>query len=158
MAQQCSHCCSCIFYQLLNITTPVITDFMCASVLQNVGSVRQLLYDFPWTNVGKLVFVVSLMHHHNFSYSTHFSSKVQFVSFTHSSDDETQSIPLAYGDVFESLALAQGRGNFYARLLFSTLLFYLNPASPLELIRDLGRLSLHMHTHTDTVYYIHIFM
>ncbi|KAF3845240.1 hypothetical protein F7725_008403 [Dissostichus mawsoni] len=24
---------------------------------KNVGSVRQLLYDFPWTNVGKLVFV-----------------------------------------------------------------------------------------------------
>lgn len=33
-------------------------------VLQNVGSVRQLLYDFPWTNVGKLVFVVSQRHHH----------------------------------------------------------------------------------------------
>ena len=28
-------------------------------LFQNVGSVRQLLYDFPWTNVGKLVFVVS---------------------------------------------------------------------------------------------------
>lgn len=27
---------------------------------QNVGTVRQLLYDFPWTNVGKLVFVVSI--------------------------------------------------------------------------------------------------
>uniref|UniRef100_A0A8C9Z6Q7 FERM domain-containing protein 6 n=1 Tax=Sander lucioperca TaxID=283035 RepID=A0A8C9Z6Q7_SANLU len=26
-------------------------------IFQNVGSVRQLLYDFPWTNVGKLVFV-----------------------------------------------------------------------------------------------------
>ncbi|KAA0718203.1 FERM domain-containing protein 6 [Triplophysa tibetana] len=26
-------------------------------VFQNVGTVRQLLYDFPWTNVGKLVFV-----------------------------------------------------------------------------------------------------
>jgi len=25
-----------------------------------VGTVRQLLYDFPWTNVGKLVFVVSI--------------------------------------------------------------------------------------------------
>lgn len=28
--------------------------------VQNVGTVRQLLYDFPWTNVGKLVFVVSI--------------------------------------------------------------------------------------------------
>ncbi|KAG7272758.1 hypothetical protein CRUP_031082 [Coryphaenoides rupestris] len=27
-------------------------------IFQNVGSVRQLLYDFPWTNVGKLVFVL----------------------------------------------------------------------------------------------------
>ncbi|CAM4725853.1 unnamed protein product [Leuciscus chuanchicus] len=26
-------------------------------IFQNVGTVRQLLYDFPWTNVGKLVFV-----------------------------------------------------------------------------------------------------
>uniref|UniRef100_A0A8C6MK11 FERM domain-containing protein 6 n=1 Tax=Nothobranchius furzeri TaxID=105023 RepID=A0A8C6MK11_NOTFU len=26
-------------------------------IFQNVGSVRQLLYDFPWNNVGKLVFV-----------------------------------------------------------------------------------------------------
>ncbi|KAJ3613763.1 hypothetical protein NHX12_020009 [Muraenolepis orangiensis] len=26
-------------------------------IFQNVGSVRQLLYDFPWSNVGKLVFV-----------------------------------------------------------------------------------------------------
>ncbi|RVE57616.1 hypothetical protein OJAV_G00218080 [Oryzias javanicus] len=26
-------------------------------IFQNVGSVRQLLYDFPWTNVGKLIFV-----------------------------------------------------------------------------------------------------
>ncbi|KAG9275472.1 FERM domain-containing protein 6 [Astyanax mexicanus] len=26
-------------------------------IFQNVGMVRQLLYDFPWTNVGKLVFV-----------------------------------------------------------------------------------------------------
>nr|XP_057913102.1 FERM domain-containing protein 6 isoform X1 [Doryrhamphus excisus]XP_057913103.1 FERM domain-containing protein 6 isoform X1 [Doryrhamphus excisus]XP_057913104.1 FERM domain-containing protein 6 isoform X1 [Doryrhamphus excisus] len=26
-------------------------------IFQNIGSVRQLLYDFPWTNVGKLVFV-----------------------------------------------------------------------------------------------------
>ncbi|XP_028832815.1 FERM domain-containing protein 6-like [Denticeps clupeoides] len=26
-------------------------------IFQNVGLVRQLLYDFPWTNVGKLVFV-----------------------------------------------------------------------------------------------------
>ncbi|CAL9687310.1 unnamed protein product [Knipowitschia caucasica] len=26
-------------------------------IFQNVGSVRKLLYDFPWTNVGKLVFV-----------------------------------------------------------------------------------------------------
>ncbi|XP_023695660.2 FERM domain-containing protein 6 isoform X1 [Paramormyrops kingsleyae] len=26
-------------------------------IFQNVGAVRQLLYDFPWTNVGKLVFV-----------------------------------------------------------------------------------------------------
>lgn len=60
--------------------------------------------------------------------------------------------PLAYGDVYESLAPAQGCGNFYARLLFSTLLFYLSPASPLELIRDLERLSLHAHTHADTVY------
>lgn len=58
----------------------------------------------------------------------------------------------AYGDVCESLAPAQGRGNFYARLLFSTLLVYLSPASPLELIRDLERLSLHVHTHADTVY------
>lgn len=38
-----------------------------ASVLQNVGSVRQLLYDFPWTNVGKLVFVVSPRRHHTLS-------------------------------------------------------------------------------------------
>lgn len=28
-------------------------------VFQNVGESKQLLYDFPWTNVGKLVFVVS---------------------------------------------------------------------------------------------------
>lgn len=45
-------------------------DLKCASVLQNVGSVRQLLYDFPWTNVGKLVFVVSHMHHHTFILNT----------------------------------------------------------------------------------------
>lgn len=37
----------------------------CPSVFQNVGSVRQLLYDFPWTNVGKLVFVVSQTEHHS---------------------------------------------------------------------------------------------
>lgn len=46
----------------------------------------------------------------------------------------------------KSPAPAQGRGNFYASLLFSTLLFYLSPASPLELIRDLERLSLNTHT------------
>nr|XP_029499944.1 FERM domain-containing protein 6-like [Oncorhynchus nerka] len=28
-------------------------------IFQNMGTVRQLLYDFPWSNVGKLVFVVS---------------------------------------------------------------------------------------------------
>lgn len=27
--------------------------------LQNLDEEKQLLYDFPWTNVGKLVFVVS---------------------------------------------------------------------------------------------------
>lgn len=44
---------------------PVVTDSTCFGLcLQNVGSVRQLLYDFPWTNVGKLVFVVSQRHHH----------------------------------------------------------------------------------------------
>lgn len=66
--------------------------------------------------------------------------------------------PLAYGDVFESLAPAQGRGNFYARFLFSTLLFYLSPASPLELIRDLERLSLCTHIHRRcTLYrYFHV--
>lgn len=118
-------------------------------MLQNVGSVRQLLYDFPWTNVGKLVFVVSQMHHHTFI--QHIAQRNIFhlchVFFLHSFKH-----PLAYGDVCESLAPAQGRGNFYARLLFSTLLFYLSPASPLELIRDLERLSLHVHTHADTVY------
>lgn len=28
-------------------------------LLQNLDEEKQLLYDFPWTNVGKLVFVVS---------------------------------------------------------------------------------------------------
>lgn len=38
------------------------TDALNVSVFfsrQNVNGERQLLYDFPWTNVGKLVFVVS---------------------------------------------------------------------------------------------------
>lgn len=48
--------------------------------------------------------------------------------------------------VCESQAPAQGCGNFYAGRLFSTLLFYLSPASPLELIWDLERLSLHVRT------------
>lgn len=53
--------------------------------------------------------------------------------------------------VCESQAPAQGCGNFYAGLLFPTLLFYLTPASPLELIWDLERLSLHVRTLADAL-------
>uniref|UniRef100_A0A3Q2GD92 FERM domain containing 6 n=1 Tax=Cyprinodon variegatus TaxID=28743 RepID=A0A3Q2GD92_CYPVA len=42
-------------------------------IFQNVGSVRQLLYDFPWTNVGKLVFVVSGMRDSSRKFSDKFT-------------------------------------------------------------------------------------
>lgn len=64
--------------------------------------------------------------------------------------------PPAYGGVCESQAPAQGCGNFYAGLLFSTLLFHLSLTSPLELIWDLERLSLHVRTHADSLCVLHV--
>lgn len=42
---------------ILSISVVMVHFFF---FFKNVGTVRQLLYDFPWTNVGKLVFVVSI--------------------------------------------------------------------------------------------------
>ena len=56
--------------------------------LQNVGTVRQLLYDFPWTNVGKLVFVVSQMLHQN---ENTFHRYRLFFFFLCCTEDETRA-------------------------------------------------------------------
>lgn len=95
---------------------PVGTDSTC--VLQNVGSVRQLLYDFPWTNVGKLVFVVSQRRHHTlfqhiaprniFPLSFFFFLKGLFYWW------RNPNTPLACNDE----PADRGPGNFYARLFF----------------------------------------
>lgn len=66
------HCCD---LSELSNRESYLNLFTLRSVLQNVGSVRQLLYDFPWTNVGKLVFVVSQTHHHTFFFSAHSPEK-----------------------------------------------------------------------------------
>lgn len=76
---------------------PVVRESTCSGLcFQNVGSVRQLLYDFPWSNVGKLVFVVSQLRHHTL-FQTHSPKKhfpyVFFFLNAYFSDDETQTPP-----------------------------------------------------------------
>lgn len=54
----------------------------------------------------------------------------------------------AYGDVCLLLRVVEILAQGFLLLLF----FYLSLASPLELIRDLKRLSLRVDTHADAVY------
>lgn len=109
---------------------------------QNVGSVRQLLYDFPWTNVGKLVFVVR--HQHYSTLFQHIASRNIFPLFGFFFQTLIPVMmkpkhPLAHDDEPPD----RGPGNLDATPFFppSVLPFYLSLAIPLELIRDLGRLA-----------------
>lgn len=63
---------------------------------------------------------------------------------------------LAYGDVCDVCVLRVVE-IFTQVFFFTTLLFYLNPASPLELIRDLAKTLLQCaHTHMQTLYTVNI--
>lgn len=69
-----------------------------------------------------------------------------------SSDDKIQAPPGLWRCLWKSSLLLRGHRNLHTRLLFSILLFFLSPTSLLELIRDLERLSLNVHTHMLTLY------
>lgn len=58
-----SHILGCLQILCTSLTPPCTCQSLCHSefdVLQEVNHVRQLLYDFPWSHIGKLAFLVSM--------------------------------------------------------------------------------------------------
>lgn len=112
------------------------------------------MYDFPWTNVGKLVFVVSQQHY--YTLFQHIASRNLFPLFEFFSQTLIPVMmkpkhPLAYDDEPPD----RGPGNLYATLSPPSVLpFYLSLAIPLELIGDLGRLAVPTCSYNVDMFYM----